>query len=136
MTFPRAPLIPCALSALALGGALACAPGAPGGQPAGEGAGLRDVEVPADFTFATSRPVALTVQADPAVVGGQAAGLEVRRLDGAVLYRGPLLPDRPLEVSLALPTTDDALELHLATGAEPRVERVALTGARTSYAFR
>lgn len=96
---------------------------------------LADVRVPADFTFATTRAVGLSVSASAARTGPGAAGLTVARLDGKVLYRGPITADRPVELSLMVPTKDSELELTLSTGDGAVKERRPITEGSLIHAF-
>ncbi len=122
----------CAFTALALS---ACAPGADDGSKELP-TSLRDVEIPADFTFATTRAAAVTVAADPAILNGQAGSLEIRRPDGAVLYRGPLSADRALDISLSLPTKDNALELRLNANGQELIAQVPVADGQAAHTFR
>lgn len=123
------------LSTLAFLGVAACAPGT-STDGKSQPTSLREVEIPADFTFATSRPTALTVSADPAILTNGAAALEIRRPDGAVLYRGPLQAGQPLDLSLSVPTKDEHLELVLTAEGREMVAQVAVADGQGSHQFR
>lgn len=93
--------------------ALATACGAPGPEDTASPEGLRAIEIPADFDFATTRGVALTVTADGLT---EAAGLTVMTAQGDVLYRGAVRPGAPFEARLGLATKDAAVRLVLNPG--------------------
>jgi hypothetical protein len=87
---------------LALGlsqGLWACAPD---GGPTSSTPGLRDVDIPAGFDFATTSLVRLTADVP---LGTR---LEVQLPGGAVIYRGPA-PAGALELSV--PTKDTTLQV-------------------------
>lgn len=73
---------------------------------------LSEVTIPADFTFQTSETVAVEI-APPAeaFVSTPDAPVEVRRPDGAVLYRGAVRKDRPLKLEVSVPTTVRTLDV-------------------------
>lgn len=124
---------------VALGAALAlptaCAPGADNqGKKAPES--LRDVEIPPDFTFATSRPVALTISAEASVLGGQAGALEIARPDGRVLYRGPLTAENTLALNLVVPTKDEEVQLKLQANQQEHVATVRVVDGAATQVFR
>lgn len=96
---------------------------------------LRDVEIPADFTFATSRAVALTVGASEASIGAPTAALEVARADGAVLYRGPLSVSTPLTLNLAVPTKDSALKLKISANGQEHLAEVEIGADGAQHTF-
>lgn len=96
---------------------------------------LRDVQIPEDFTFATSRGVALTVAADEASIGAPSAALEVARADGRVLYRGPIAAGTPLNLNLAVPTKDNALKLKLNANGTERTAEVAISEDGINHTF-
>ena len=98
-------LITCSLPLLALTGCTSEAPEA-------GNASLRDVSIPPGFTFQTSNSVALEIAPDDAVFESTPdAPVEVRRPDGAVLYRGAVRKGTPLKVEVAVPTAVKSLEL-------------------------
>lgn len=98
-------LITCTLPILALTGCTTEAPQA-------ANASLRDVSIPPGFTFQTSNTVALEIAPDEAVFDGTPdAPVEVRRPDGAVLYRGAVRKGTPLQLEVAVPTAVKSLEL-------------------------
>jgi hypothetical protein len=81
--------------------------------PAGD---LRQAQVPPNFTFATQRGVALSVQAPDRVFGDVgAAQLEVRTPTGEVLYRGSIRRGAAAEVAVLAPSAAARLVLR-ATG--------------------
>src|SRR5687767_7796915 len=102
------------LSSLVLGFALAAPIGCYDQAQAPQNpTSLREVQVPADFTFATSKAVALTVAAEEAAIGAEQGSIEVARTDGKVLYRGPIKAGEPLAVNLAIPSKDERVDITL-----------------------
>lgn len=68
--------------------------------------GLAGVEIPADFVFATTRGVHLSVRA----AEGSSSTLLVALPNGQLLYRGPILAQG---LSLGVPTKDTTLKVTL-----------------------
>ncbi len=95
--------------ALALFGVAACAQQA----EAPPATSLRDVTIPADFTFQTSRTQRLQLTPPDEAFEGRAkdAPVVVSRPDGAVLYRGAVRKGARLEVEVSVPTSVDSLEV-------------------------
>ena len=73
---------------------------------------LKDVTVPADFTFQTNRAIRVAVSASPALVQ-QGAALELVRADGRRLYRGPIQADRAVVLDAVIPSKDDSVSARL-----------------------
>lgn len=124
-----------ALAGAALVSVVGCAQGTEGGANPDEPKSLRDVEIPADFTFATSRAVALTVSASQESIGAPAAALEVQRADGRVLYRGPLSVQTPLTLNLAVPTKDDSVKLKLSANGQEHTADVSINADGAQHTF-
>ncbi len=108
-------------------------------DPAGNGSdkkpeSLRDIEIPADFTFQTSAPVALQVAAAPELVANGGGALEVARPDGKVLYRGPLT-SQPLNLELVLPSKDEQVHLTLTANGRQYAADVAVSNQGASHRF-
>lgn len=87
---------------------------------------LSEVRIPADFTFATTRAVALSVRASAETLGAPAARLEVRNATGHTLVRGTLQAGRTLALDLALPPHERRVEVQVGT----RIVRVPVDGDR------
>ena len=83
---------------------------------------LKDVKVPAGFTFATSHgvDVSLTAAASALPASGKAA-LDIARADGKVLFRGQIDAINPVHLRLSVPLKDGAL---LATGSQSLIVRL------------
>jgi hypothetical protein len=68
---------------------------------------LQDVKVPAGFTFASTRPVQVSVTAaESALPARGSARLEIAQADGKLLYRGRAAASTPLTIKLGLPLAD------------------------------
>ncbi len=124
-----------ALAGAALVTVVGCAQGAGDAGNTDQPKTLRDVEIPADFTFATSRAVALTVGATEESIGAPTAALEVARADGAILYRGPLSVATPLTLNLAVPTKDSALKLKISANGQEHLAEVAIGADGAQHTF-
>ncbi len=74
---------------------------------------LRDVTIADDFTFATTRAVALTVTASAEALGAESAAIEVRNSAGHTLLRGPLTAGEALQLNLSLPRHEQTLEVQI-----------------------
>lgn len=96
---------------------------------------LGDVQVPSNFTFATTKAVALSVTASADKIGGEQGALAVERNDGKVLYRGPIAASKPLAVKLMIPSKDDELRLRLFAKTGELTQQVAVTSGDASYRF-
>lgn len=124
-----------ALAGAALVSVVGCAQQAGDANTPDQPQTLRDVEIPEDFTFATSRGVALTVAANEATIGAPTAALEVARADGRVLYRGPLSVGSPLTLNLAVPTKDDSLKLKLSANGQEHNADVVINADGANHTF-
>lgn len=97
---------------------------------------LAEVRVPETFTFATTQPVTLEVTASAAVLPeGQVAGLSIRNVEGAELYRGPLAAGIPFRLKLAVPTAYARLDARLATTTGEHATSAAIAGASATIRF-
>lgn len=96
---------------------------------------LRDVEIASDFTFATTRSVALTVRADKGSTGSESAALEVARPDGKILFRGPIHGDRPLTLDLNVPTKDAELRVKLSANGKADTKNISIISDMAMAAF-
>ena len=114
-------------SGLLLMGLFGCAVGEqgtreqPGEAPAAET--LFDVQIPSDFTFATSRPLNIHASGEPAVIARTFA--EIRLANGEVIHRGPLNST----IELAVPIAASDLEVTLRTSGNERIVQVPFEGA-------
>ncbi len=94
-----------------------CAPG--GAEESSSPTSLLDVQIPEDFTFATTK--GLTVRGS-----GDATRLaEVRLPNGELLHRGPL----SMAIELAVPTAAETLTVVLRGPDGERTETVSARGA-------
>jgi hypothetical protein len=98
-----------------------CAPGS--GEEAASPTSLLDVEIPADFTFATTK--GLTVRGEGDATRLAATLAEVRLPNGELLHRGPL----SLAIELAIPTAAETLTVVLRGPDGERTETVSARGA-------
>lgn len=115
-----------ALSGVFIVGLTACAVDNPSDSAAPS---LREVTIPSDFTFQTSRTVSVQINpSDDVFVDTKDAPVEVRRPDGAVLYRGAVRKGKPLDVEVSVPTHVESLDV--AVGRDRSV--VKLRGAQKS----
>jgi hypothetical protein len=124
-----------ALAGAALVTVVGCAQGTGDSNTPDQPQTLRDIEIPQDFTFATSRAVSVTVSAAQATIGADTGALEVARADGRVLYRGPLSVSQPLTLNLAIPTKDDVVKLRLSANGQEHTAEVALGADGATHAF-
>lgn len=79
---------------------------------------LRDVEIPADFDFSTTKALYVLVST------ADAGRLEVVDARGQTRFQGPALTERPTVVGLSVPLADDHVRLRLTNGRG--IERVAV----------
>ena len=98
-----------------------CAPGS--GEEAPSPTSLLDVEIPADFTFATTKGLTVRGEGDATKLASTLA--EVRLPNGELLHRGPL----SMAIALAVPTAAQTLTVVLRGPDGERTETVAATGA-------
>ncbi|MCK6548497.1 hypothetical protein L6R52_21805 [Myxococcota bacterium] len=96
---------------------------------------LAEVTVPADFTFATTKPVALSVSATADKLGGGQGAIAVERVDGKVLFRGPIEAGKPLQVKLMVPSKDDDLKLKLFAKGGELTAQVAVASGSATHTF-
>jgi hypothetical protein len=83
---------------------------------------VREQSIAPDFTFQTSQTVSVQIAPDDATFAAtDDAPVEVRRPDGAVLFRGAVRKGAPLDVELSVPTAFDHVEVDVA-GSSSRVE--------------
>ncbi len=101
-------------------GLAGCAVGAPGEAPQADS--LLEVEIPADFTFATSRGLTVRASGDAQAIAATLA--EVRLPGGDLVHRGPLTSP----VELAIPTAAGALEVTLRSARGERTVQVPVAG--------
>ena len=97
---------------------------------------LTEVDVPPNFDFWMKRSVTLSVDASEEVVGGAQASIEVSRLDGVLLYRGPIAPGRATNVKVSVPNKDGALKLRLVNGKRDVTADVTIADGRATQSFR
>ena len=114
----RALSLSAALSCLSLAGG--CAVGSSSESLQAES--LLDVQIAEDFTFATSRGLAVRAEGDPARVAETLA--EVRLPDGQLVHRGSLAS----AVELAVPTWAESLEVTLRSTSGERMTEVRISG--------
>jgi hypothetical protein len=81
-----------------------------GGCSKGAPQSLKDVKVPAGFTWNTSQSVQVTLAAGAtAMPSGGALPVELQRTDGKVLFRGRVRADQALKLRLPMATKDKEL---------------------------
>ena len=96
------------LGAAALGGCLAAC----GAQDGGGGGDLRQAAIPADFTFQSTRSVALVVSADDRLFGDVAdAQLVVSKASGAAVFRGAIRKGESAQVRVLAPLAEQQLKV-------------------------
>jgi len=101
-------------------GLFGCAVG--GEQEAPVADSLLEVEIPEDFTFATSRGLTVRASGEASVVAGTLA--EIRLADGELIHRGPLTS----AVELAVPTAASQLSITLRSARGERTLTVPVAG--------
>jgi hypothetical protein len=100
-------------------GLSACAPGA--GESLQGPQSLDEVQIPEDFTFATTKGMTLRAEGEPAQLA--AIQSEVRLPNGELIHRGPLTPS----LRLAIPAAVDSLNVTLRDANGERTVQVATT---------
>jgi hypothetical protein len=83
---------------------------------------LLEVEIPEDFTFATSRGLTVRATGDAAAIAETLA--EVRLADGELVHRGPLTS----AIELAVPTAASQLSITLRSARGERTLTVPVSG--------
>lgn len=106
------------------------------GAPAGNTSSLRDITIPAGFTFETTREVVVNISATEEKLGASHGALEIALPDGKVLYRGPLAASTPLAVNLAVPTKDGDLLLKVGSQGKWLGGTAAIASGTASFDFR
>jgi hypothetical protein len=97
---------------------------------------LRGTRFPADFKFAMTRPVDMTVSAPPSLFNGRAnAGLEVMNADGKLLFEGALPASQALKLRLPVPTKDHSLQLILRSNGVEKRDSVAINDDAIAHTF-
>ena len=93
----------------------ACTESDPLGDPPDAAVGsLDEVDLPADFTFRTTRPVSVRLTIPEARrLPGHAPRVEIRLSDGGVVFRGNAGKDGSVLLTLPLPRATRALEVTL-----------------------
>lgn len=84
---------------------------------------LLEVDIPENFTFATSRGLRVRAEGSATAIADTLA--ELRLVSGEMVYRGPLVS----AVELAIPTAADRLHVTLRTAQNERQLEVPVTGA-------
>ncbi len=87
---------------------------------------LRDVEVAEDFAFETNQPLEIRISRSNLAedIGiGSIEGVELARMDGHIIYRGPLPKNRPLVVNLGAPSQDKSVRVKYMSESD-QVERL------------
>lgn len=99
---------------------------------------LKEVKVPAGFTFATSHGVDINLTAAASALPASGKGqLDIARADGKVLFRGQLDASKAVHLKLSVPLKDNTL---LATLEGPNGARstvpLPIANAAAQYQFR
>lgn len=128
-------LMLCIISPLAcaLGDSEVTDPNGPSGGKAPQS--LWDVQVPEGFTFATHKPLTLTVSANQGVLSAETGALEVTRADGRILHRGPIRASQPVHLDLVIPSKDRHVDVRIAAGDRVASSRVTVDGASATEVF-
>jgi hypothetical protein len=101
-------------------GMTACAVGGESEAPVADS--LLEVQIPEDFTFATSRGLTVRATGDASVIAETLA--EVRLADGELVHRGPLTS----AIELAVPTAAERLSITLRSARGERTLEVPVAG--------
>ncbi len=99
---------------------------------------LKDVKVPAGFTFATSHGVEINLTAAASALPASGKGeLDIARADGKMIFRGQLGATKAVHLKLSVPLKDGAV---LATLEGPNGARntvsLPIANAAAQYEFR
>jgi hypothetical protein len=98
---------------------------------------LAEVTVPADFRFANTQPVEVTVRAASGLLApGEQGSLEVVSAAGKTLFRGPLRAGESAQLRLSLPLADTSLSATLATGSGTASAKSTLSGGVVALELR
>jgi hypothetical protein len=108
------------LFSVAMGSLAGCAVGNESEAPVADS--LLEVEIPEDFTFATSRGLTVRATGDASVIAETLA--EIRLADGELIHRGPLSS----AVELAVPTAAQRLQITLRSARGERTLEVPVVG--------
>ncbi len=116
------------------GVALAACGGA--SAPPADGTTLQDVQVPADFSFSTSRTVSLRVSAgDGALAGNKDAAVTVKRPDGVAVFKGAVRRGQALQLALPLALEHQALEVEVSSQGRALKKSVVLSKGAGAGSF-
>ena len=97
---------------------------------------LENITVPADFTFAGTQPVQVSVTASASSVPASGAMLSLLNVDGKIIFQGAVRPDRPVSAKLAFPAADTSVTAVLqAKGMADQTARVAIKGGAAAVSF-
>ena len=98
---------------------------------------LKDVKVPAGFTFATSHGVEINLTAAASALPASGKGeLDIARADGKMIFRGQIDATRPVHLKLSVPLKDGTLlaTLEGPNGAKNTVS-LPIANAAAQYQF-
>jgi hypothetical protein len=125
---------PLNLAAITLGLALVAgchaAPEAPGAQ-------FKGIKVPPGTTLATSRPVNVNLTASAALFpAGKHGQISLARLNGTVLFKGPMSATRNVKLRVSVPYADNEV-LASITGADGKQTsvKVPITANQAAWSF-
>lgn len=97
---------------------------------------LENLAVPADFTFAGTQAVQVSVTASAASLPASGAMLSLLNAGGQVVFQGAVRPDRPVSANLAFPAADSSVTAVLqAKGMADQTVRVAIKGGAAAVSF-
>lgn len=100
------------------------------------GTTLADTKIPKDFRFETTKKASLKLSYRAETLGDAGGIVEVKRVDGATLYWGPISAEQPAELHVLLPSYQAELDVALhKKGGPKQTARVALAAAQTTYTF-
>lgn len=91
---------------------------------------LRDVEIPQDFDFTTTKSLHVVVTTQ------QAGKLEILDQDGRSRFVGPALTERPTFLGLSVPLANERVMFRLTeAGGRVRTQVVDIADGRAEFAF-
>jgi hypothetical protein len=97
---------------------------------------LADTKIPKNFRFETTKKASLKLSYSAEKLGEAGGIVEVKRVDGATLYWGPISAEQPAEIDLVVPSYQTELEVALhQKGAKKQTARVALGSQPATHTF-
>ena len=97
---------------------------------------LATTPIPAGFAFKAIRPVQVAVSAAATLLPAGAYGsVELARPDGALLYKGPITSQSPLNVSVPLASKDSKLTARLVLAGGTKSITLDVAGDTAAHSF-